>query len=71
MTGLAAMRAPGAEVTPADAAVLDMAKLSAARRKAQLSRRPLSRAVRALLWTLRIYVVLMLAVVVVQLARLG
>lgn len=49
----------------------EAAEASAARRDVTWPRRPLTPLVRALLWSLRIYVVLMLTVVVVQLARLG
>lgn len=52
-------------------AMLDAARSVAARRDARWPRRPLSPALRLLLWALRVYVVLMLAVVVVQLARLA
>ena len=49
----------------------EAALASAARRDVTWPPRPLTPLVRALLWTLRLYVVLMLAVVVVQLTRLG
>jgi hypothetical protein len=51
--------------------VLDAARRVAARRDAQWPRRPLSPRLRLLLWAMRVYVVLMLAVVAVQLLRLA
>lgn len=55
-----------------DADILhEAAMASAARRDVTWPRRPLTPLVSVLLWLLRIYVVLMLAVVVVQLTRLG
>ena len=51
--------------------VHEAALASAARRDVRWPRRPLTPLVRALLWALRLYVIVMLAVVVVQLTRLG
>ncbi len=50
--------------------LMETAKASAARRALTWPPRPITPLIRALLWALRIYVILMLAVVVVQLARL-
>jgi hypothetical protein len=52
-------------------AVLDAARRIAARRDARWARRPLSPGLWLLLWAMRVYVVLMLAVVAVQLVRLA
>lgn len=46
--------------------VLEEDQLVASKEAAHLGRRPLSLALRTLLWGLRIYVVLMLALVVIQ-----
>ena len=54
-----------------DQAVLEAARASALRRSTRWPPQPLSPGTRALLWALRIYVVLMLVVVGVQIARLG
>ena len=54
-----------------DQAVLDQARISALRRSTRWPPQTLSPGTRVLLWALRIYVVLMLAVVGVQIARLG
>ena len=51
-------------------ALLDTARQIAARRTAIWQRRDLSPGLTILLWSLRIYVFLMLTVVVIQLARL-
>jgi hypothetical protein len=45
--------------------------LAAARRQAAPDRRPLSAGVSALLWVMRLYVVLMATVIAVQVARLA
>ncbi len=50
--------------------LMETAKASAARRELTWPPRPITPPIRALLWALRIYVILMLAVVVVQLTRL-
>ena len=52
-------------------ATLEAARSLAARRHAHWPRRPLSPGLRLLLWALRVYVLLMLAVVAIQLARLA
>ena len=52
-------------------AVLDRARASALRRSTRWAPQALSPSTRVLLWALRIYVVLMLVVVGVQVARLG
>ena len=49
----------------------ETARASAARRDVTWPRRPLTPLVQALLWSLRLYVILMAAVIVVQLTRLG
>ena len=54
-----------------DQAVLEAARASALRRNAHWPPQALSPGTRVLLWALRIYVVLMLAVVGVQISRLG
>jgi hypothetical protein len=54
-----------------DDLLLRAARLSAARRRTASARRPLSPGVSALLWAMRLYVVLMIAVVAVQVARLA
>ena len=60
------------ELAVRDADILhEAARASAARRDVTWPPRPLSPPVRALLWALRIYVILMVAVVIVQLTRLG
>ena len=71
MDGAAARRTPSDPAVREADALQVAAEASAARRSALWSPRPLTPLVRALLWSLRIYVVLMLAVVVVQLTRLG
>lgn len=73
MSEVATKQAPGGSAEPGttDGALLQAAALSAARRDVTWMPRPLTPPVRALLWALRLYVVLMLAVVVVQLTRLG
>jgi len=62
---------PDAAVAPEGDATMRAARLSAERRTAPWARRSLSPGVNALLWTLRLYVVLMLGVVAVQFARLA
>ncbi len=60
------------ELALRDADILhEAAQASAARRDVTWPLRPLTPLVRALLWVLRIYVILMVAVVIVQLVRLG
>lgn len=54
-----------------DGALLDAARLSAARRRATWPRRELSAPVRIMLWALRAYVLLMLVIVALQVARLA
>ncbi len=49
----------------------EAARAAAVRRGVTWPRRPLTPLVQALLWSLRIYVILMAAVIVVQLTRLG
>lgn len=51
-------------------ALVDTARQIAMRRLMHWERRPLSVGLMILLWSLRVYVFLMLAVVVIQLARL-
>jgi hypothetical protein len=51
-------------------ALLESARTIAERRRAIWRRRPLSSGLKLLLWSMRVYVFLMLGVVVVQLARL-
>ncbi len=53
-----------------DVEALEAARLLAAKRRASWPRRPLSGRAAALMWFLRVYVLGMLAVVAVQLARL-
>ncbi len=52
-------------------ATLEAARRVAARRDAHWPRRPLSPGLWLLLWAMRVYVLLMLAVVAVQLVRLA
>ena len=54
-----------------DTALLQAAQISASRRRATWPQRPLSLPVRATLWALRVYLLLMLAAVAVQVARLA
>ena len=61
----------GPALSPAgEAGLLAAARFSAHRRRAHWPRRSLSPAVRVLMWAMRAYVVLMLAVVALQIVRL-
>lgn len=61
----------GPQMNPGGAAgLLEAARLSARRRMTGWPPRRLSPAVSALMWAMRLYVVLMLAVVALQIARL-
>ena len=51
--------------------LLEIARASALQRHRRWPQRPMSRAIFGLMWLLRIYVVLMLAVVLVQISRLA
>jgi hypothetical protein len=72
MDGVAAAKTQDSvAVQERDQAVLDRARASALRRSTRWPPQTLSPGTRVLLWALRIYVVLMMAVVGVQIARLG
>lgn len=58
------------QVPHGNEALLDAARLSSARRQTTWPQRKLSGSVRLMLWALRVYLLLMLAVVAVQVARL-
>ena len=61
----------GPALSPAgDAGLLAAARVSAHRRMTRWPRRALSPSVRVLMWAMRAYVVLMLAVVALQIVRL-
>ncbi len=64
------MRIEEAGAAEDEDAVLARARESATRRRRSWRRRPLSGRVSALMWLLRLYVVVMLAVVALQLGRL-
>ena len=59
-----------ARIPAGDAGLLAAAHVSAQRRMARWPRRVLSPTVRVLMWAMRLYVVLMLAVVALQIVRL-
>lgn len=71
MSGVATREGPGDPDAHEAGLLREAAMASAVRRDVTWPPRRLTPLVRALLWALRIYVVLMLAVVVVQITRLG